>query len=398
MAELRQNTWTLDQWYDQDVAGNANYSRITGSLFAWGNQNSPSTRNGALGLNDNTSRSSPTQVGTDTNWDWVYGSAAIKSNGTLWMTGCQNGESGNNNQGNLGQNDLTSRSSPVQVGTENTWKSVCVTGGTRATKTDGTLWFWGYTSNGQSGLNQGSSAPNALSSPTQVGTDTDWDQVFTGGGGLTGCFKNDGSLYMWGNNTRGQLGLNDVVKRSSPTQVAGTWKSSVCSSSYAVTNCARSDGTIWSWGDNEYGELGHNSTNAGTSSPTQIASGVTTWKSLTTGSAATLAIKTDGTMWSWGTNSNGKGMVDPAQRTSSPTQIGTDSTWNYVNSGGDWSMASKTDGTIWMAGIQEFGQLGNNVGGTTQNLSSPIQLPGTDWVVRNCFGGNGLTPKAKKAD
>ena len=91
-------------------------------------------------------------------------------------------------------------------------------------------------------------------------------------------------------------------------------------------------------------------------------------------------------------------MVDPAQRTSSPTQIGTDSTWNYVNSGGDWSMASKTDGTIWMAGIQEFGQLGNNVGGTTQNLSSPIQLPGTDWVVRNCFGGNGLTPKAKKAD
>ena len=396
MAELRQNTWTLDQWYDQDVAGNANYSRITGSLFAWGNQQSPSTRNGALGLNDNTSRSSPTQVGTDTNWDWVYGGAAIKSNGTLWMTGCQNGESGNNNQGNLGQNDLTSRSSPVQVGTENTWKSVCSGGGTRATKTDGTLWYWGYPSNGQSGRNEPSNTK--YSSPTQIGSGTDWDRVFTGGGGHTGCFKTDGSLYMWGNNTRGQLGQNDIVKRSSPTQVPGTWKSSVCSSSYAVTNCARSDGTIWSWGDNEYGELGHNSTNAGTSSPTQIASGVTTWKSLTTGNAATLAIKTDGTMWSWGTNSNGKGMVDPAQRTSSPTQIGTDSTWNYVNSGADWSMASKTDGTIWMAGIQEFGQLGNNVGGTTQNLSSPIQLPGTDWVVRNCFGANSLTPKAKKAD
>ena len=395
MAELRQNTWTLDEWYDQDVAGNANYSRLTGSLFAWGNQNNPSTRNGALGLNDNISRSSPTQVGTDTNWDWVYGSAAIKSNGTLWMTGCQNGESGNNNQGNLGQNDLTSRSSPVQVGTENTWKSVCTGGGTRATKTDGTLWFWGYPSNGQSGRNEPSNTK--YSSPTQIGSGTDWDRVFTGGGGHTGCFKTDGSLYMWGNNTRGQCGNNTSVKISSPTQVPGTWKPSVCSSSYAVTNCARSDGTIWSWGDNEYGELGHNSTNAGTSSPTQIASGVTTWKSLTTGNAATLAIKTDGTMWSWGTNSNGKGMVDPAQRTSSPTQIGTDSTWNYVNSGADWSMASKTDGTIWMAGIQEFGQLGNNVGGTTQNLSSPIQLPGTDWVVRNCFGGNGLQPKAKKA-
>ena len=91
MAELRQNTWELDQWYAQDVAGDVAYDAIDpGKLFAWGNQQSPSTRNGALGLNDNTSRSSPTQVGTNT-----------------------------------------------------TWKSVCTGGGTRATKTDGTLWFWG---------------------------------------------------------------------------------------------------------------------------------------------------------------------------------------------------------------------------------------------------------------
>ena len=103
-------------------------------------------------------------------------------------------------------------------------------------------------------------------------------------------------------------------------------------------------------------------------------------------------------MYGWGQNTNGKCMLNTGDKFSSPTQVGTDSNWAYVNSGGDWSMASKTDGTIWMAGIQEFGQLGNNVGGTTQNLSSPIQLPGTNWVVRDCFGGNGLRPKAKKSD
>ena len=397
MAELRQNTWTLDQWYDQDVAGNANYSRLTGSLWAWGNNNNPSSISGALGLNDTTQYSSPRQVGTDTNWQWVYSNAAIKSNGTLWVSGAQGGESGANNQGNLGQNNLTGYSSPVQVGTENTWKSVCTGGGMRATKTDGTLWFWGYASNGLSGLNTPSTQPSALSSPTQIGTDADWDRVFTGGGGHTGCFKTDGSLYMWGNNTRGQLGQNDIVKRSSPTQIPGTWTSTLCSSSYAVTYCARSDGTIWSWGDNEYGELGHNSTNAGTSSPTQIASGVTTWKSITTGSAATLATKTDGTMWAWGSNTNGKCMLNPTDRRSSPTQVGTDSTWNYVNSGADWSMASKSDGTIWMAGINEFGQIGNNSPASNTNYSSPIQLPGTNWVVRNCFGGGGKSVKAKQA-
>ena len=391
MAATEKGVWDVQEVRDKQLASEWLYDGLDpGKLFGWGNNTS-----GQLGLNDNVRRSSPTQVGTDTTWQWIYGTAAIKNDGTLWMSGLQNGESGSNNQGNLGQNNLTSRSSPVQIpGT--TWKSVCTSGGTRATKTDGTLWYWGYPSNGQSGLNQPSSQPSALSSPTQIGTDADWDRVFTGGGGHTGCFKTDGTLYMWGNNTRGQCGNNTSVKISSPTQVPGTWTSTLCSSSYAVTYCARSDGTLWSWGDNEYGELGHNSTSAGVSSPAQVASDVTTWKSITTGDAATLATKTDGTMYGWGTNSNGKCMLDPNGRRSSPVQVGTDSNWNYVNSGSKVSMASKTDGTIWMAGQQEFGQLGNNVA-PVQNLSSPIQLPGTNWMVRNCFGGNGTSLKAKQS-
>ena len=395
MAELRQNTWILDEWYAQDVAGNANYSRLTGELFVWGRQSVPAGVNGSLGLNDNSDYSSPKQVGTDTNWQWVYGGAAIKSDGTLWMTGGQQGSSGANDQGNLGLNDTVSRSSPTQVGTNNTWKSVCTSGGTRATKTDGTLWFWGFGANGTSGLNQNESADNAISSPPQIGTEADWDRVFTGGGGHTGCFKTDGTLWMWGNNTKGQCGNNTVARLSSPTQLPGTWTSTLCSSSYAVTYCARSDGTIWSWGDNEYGELGHNDT-VQRSSPCQIASNVTTWKSITTGAAATLATQTDGTMWGWGQNTNGKCMLNTGDKRSSPTQVGTDTNWAYVNSGQDWSMASRTDGTIWMAGLNEYGQIGNGQSNMT-TYSSPIQLPGTNWAVRNCFGGNSIRPKAKQS-
>ena len=386
--------WDLQQVRDKQLASEWSYQALDpGKVFAWGLQSTPAARNGSLGLNDTSNYSSPKQVGTDTDWLWVYTGAAIKSDGTLWMTGGQQGSAGANDQGNLGLNDTISRSSPTQVGTDTTWKSVGTGGGTRATKTDGTLWWWGYGANGQSGMNFNEPS-NQRSSPVQIGTDTDWDKVFTGGGGSTGCFKTDGTLYMWGNNTRGNLGLNDTDKRSSPTQVPGTWKPDVCSSSYAVTHCARSDGTIWSWGDNEYGELGHNDRTQ-RSSPCQIASDVTSWKSLTTGNAATLATKTDGTMYGWGTNSNGKCMLADGRK-SSPTQVGSDSTWNYVNSGADWSMASKTDGTIWMAGINEFGQIGNNQSNMT-NYSSPIQLPGTNWVVRNCFGGNGHAPKAKQS-
>ena len=66
MAELRQNTWTLDEWYAQDVAGQVSY-KFGGSLYTWGYGSG-----GRLGHNDNTSRSSPTQVGTTTDWKYLH--------------------------------------------------------------------------------------------------------------------------------------------------------------------------------------------------------------------------------------------------------------------------------------------------------------------------------------
>ena len=115
-----------------------------------------------------------TQVGTDTTWGTdfkqisaSYGTLFIKTNGTLWSWG-------NNSHGQLGQNSPTNshRSSPTQVGTDTTWSDVSGSGFKRkiAIKTDGTLWSWGYNNFGTLGQN----SRVYLSSPTQVGTATNW--------------------------------------------------------------------------------------------------------------------------------------------------------------------------------------------------------------------------------
>ena len=165
MAELRQNTWVLDEWYDQDVAGNVSYSASgdAGNLFSMGYNNG-----GDLGQNNRTKYSSPVQI--PGSWTDVGG---VKSDGTLWSWGY-------NGIGGLGQNDLVHRSSPVQIGAGTDWyeayglidnantEKECL-----AIKTNGTLWAWGYNHHGQFGFNNVTS----YSSPIQIGSETDWVQA-----------------------------------------------------------------------------------------------------------------------------------------------------------------------------------------------------------------------------
>tara|TARA_R100001594_G_scaffold135760_1_gene177693 strand:+ start:23 stop:1192 length:1170 start_codon:yes stop_codon:yes gene_type:complete len=371
---LNQNTWTLNNWYDQDVAGNVSYSGPgdPGSLWAWGQNN-----NGDLAQGNTTDpRSSPVQIGSETNWLVIacgQTKGGIKTDGTLWSWGYNQG-------GQLGQNSRTSRSSPIQIpGT--TWKTVSLSFPSLATKTDGTLWTWGHDINGSLGINE---EGERYSSPVQI-PGTDWDVVIEGNNHGQGAIKTDGTLWVWGNNHRGQLGQNNLTKRSSPVQIPGDWKVSsyvsYVSCSYSTTNAIKSDGTLWGWGDNEYGETGDNS-NTIRSSPVQIGSD-TTWKQVNQRGGRGMAVKTDGTLWGWGTNSFGALGLNDDNKYSSPVQVGSGTDWDLVVQGNDFSLATKTDGTLWASGIQEVGQLGNNVGGTSVCLSSPVQIPGTDWMLAN---------------
>ena len=344
-----------------------------GQLWTWGNN-----QYGILGQNSEVQYSSPVQI-PGINWktlvtgggDNAYRAAAIKVDGTLWNWG-------RNSNGELGVNNRTHYSSPVQIpGT--TWKHISSRGAVIATKTDNTLWSWG--SNWQGALGQNGAGSADKSSPTQI-PGTTWStsnkHSISNGAGTCLAIKTDGTLWAWGGNNEGQLGQNEPgsLDRSSPVQVGDdtTW---AAVSAFTYANIAtKTDGTLWSWGLNQNGQLGQND-RTHYSSPTQVGTD-TTWGILNTSCSryGVAAIKTDGTLWQWGKSTNGgMGIGNNASR-SSPTQVpGT--TWKEVGIGDDGSrIAVKTDGTLWTWGDNAQGQGGQN---NETEYNSPVQVPGIDW-------------------
>ena len=307
--------------------------KVDGTLWTWGYNDK-----GELGQNNRTNYSSPVQI-PGTTWNDITGVdslvLATKTDGTMWTWG-------RDSQGSLAQNDDgVARSSPVQIpGTS--WSKVICNG---AIRTDGTLWLWGFNGYGQLGQNTagpGGGVATSVSSPVQLGSATNWANAHSGANNNNFAVNTDGELWVWGRNIYGQLGLNtpsgDNVGRSSPTQVPGT---------------------TWSSGDGK------------------LAAGLF-------GGAA--AIKTDGTLWTWGYNKDGmlglnQGTGGGDYSRSSPTQVGTGTDWDTITSSLYGYIANKTDGTLWAWGGNGNGRLAQNTPGNT-NYSSPTQIPGTNWQGR----------------
>jgi alpha-tubulin suppressor-like RCC1 family protein len=335
-------------------------------LWTWGYTNS-----GQLGQNNAVDRSSPTQVGTGTNWSLIstgqYNDIATKTDGTLWTWGW-------NSSGQLGQNNrIDDKSSPVQVGTGTNWSQVSTGQSSNiATKTDGTLWTWGRNDRGQLGIN----SRLYRSSPTQVGTGTNWSLVSIGLYSAIAT-KTDGTLWTWGQNNNGQLGQNNLTYRSSPVQVGTGTNWSLVSIGGQSTIATKTDGTLWTWGWNTDGQLGIGS-RLSRSSPTQV--GVATnWSKVSEGVYSNMATKTDGTLWTWGFNNIGQLGLNDLNSRSSPTQVGATTNWSQISFGYFNTIATKTDGTLWTWGLNNRGQLGEN---DTINRSSPVQVgTGTNWSL-----------------
>ncbi len=356
-----------------------------GGLWNWGNNGS-----GRLGDNTSVNKSSPVQtIAGGTNWRQVScGSAnhtaAVKTDGTLWLWGY-------NIYGQLGENTITDKSSPVQtIAGGTTWRQVATgSSHTAAIKTDGTLWSWGYNSTGQLGDN----TITNKSSPVQtVVGGNNWRQV-AAGVSHTAAIKTDGTLWLWGVNNNGQLGDNTITDKSSPVQtIAGgtNWRQVAACNYY--TAAIKTDGTLWSWGYNVNGQLGDNTT-ASKSSPVQTIAGGTNWRQVSCGSYHTAAIKTDGTLWTWGNDFYGQLGNNTTTAKSSPVQTVTGGTnWRQVACGTYHTAAIKTDGTLWSWGYNVNGQLGDN---TTTDKSSPVQtiVGGTNW--RQVSSGNYHTAATK---
>jgi alpha-tubulin suppressor-like RCC1 family protein len=188
-------------------------------MWSWGDGS-----NGRTGQGDESDRNSPCQIGALTTWSKIHthyqSGYAIKTDGTLWSWG-------GNAYGELGLGDRTYRSSPVQVGSDTNWSNIGCAGTEAALglKTDGTLWSWGINDNGQLGLGD----TTHRSSPCQIGSLTTWAVLNRPGyalGNSSAAIKSDGTLWVWGRNSSGQLGLGDRTDRSSPVQVGSSsgWK------------------------------------------------------------------------------------------------------------------------------------------------------------------------------
>lgn len=237
---------TATDWDIIDCGANTSLAiKTDGTLWVWGGNNE-----GQLGLGDLTQRLVPTQIGTDTDWIAINGAGqstyAIKSNGTLWGTGA-------NTDGQLGLGDNTQRLSFVQIGTDTNWSKVHVGFGAfaLAQKVDGSLWGTGNNQFGQLGQNNTAN----LNLFTQVGTATDWNK-FTTASSHSMAIKNDGTLYSWGRNNSGQLGLGDNSNRLVPTQVGSATNWYDVSGGDGFLLALNITGEIWSTGNNWAGQLG----------------------------------------------------------------------------------------------------------------------------------------------
>ncbi len=340
-----------------------------GNIWEWG-----SNHYGQLGTNDYTDRGTPFQLTTSGDWKSVSHSymstVALKNDGTRWGWG----------EGNqLGNGSTSPVHLPVQIGTDH-WKAIynglfTVYG----VKMDGTLWVWGTGIEGQFGNGTMPADPSLV--PVQAGPDTDWQFLAVGSHHTLGL-KNNGTLWSWGNNGVGQLGIDSTVSNFSIPQQIGTdsnWKTVSTKGGYSLA--LKSDGSLWAWGANEHGELGDGTT-IQRRSPVRIGNSFD-WKIITTATYdKSFAIKNDGSLWAWGKNEyGGLGDGTTIQRTS-PIQIGNDYDWKSIDCGALQCVAIKQDNSVWSWGGNHSGQLGNGTISASFTLTptmvmGPCSLLGT---------------------
>lgn len=318
---------------------------------------------------------------------------------------------GQNNWGQLGDNSNLQRTSPVLVnnGAATTaWRQVAVgeqfavgiRAGTGSATTGGTLWAWGLNNNGQ--LGQKNLVNSAV--PKQIGTDATWVAVSAGKFHVL-ALKADGTLWAWGRNSEGQLGDTTVLGRQEPVKVGGTDKTNTAtwlafSAGGTHSMGIQKDGTLWTWGDNSYGQLG-NASSGSTPVPTPAKIGGATYNVVAAGASHSLAIATNGTLWAWGSNSNGQ-LGNNASGSGSPTvgnvtaprQVTQDADWNLVAAGGLHTLAVRKDGTLWAWGANSDGQLGDGSG--SDDVLSPKQI-GLERTWTSISAGDGHSA-ALKAD
>ncbi|MEW6330692.1 MAG: DUF5050 domain-containing protein [Pseudomonadota bacterium] len=258
---------------------------------------------------------------------------------------------------------------------------------TLAIKNDGTVWTWGNNSSGQ--LGDGTTSNRFT--PVQVAGLTGVKAVAAGGDndpanqGHGIALKNDGTVWTWGRNVEGQLGDGSFSNRNAPVQVSGLTGVTSIAGGAEHTIALKGDGTVWTWGSNIYGQLGDGAEplmRINRSSPVQVV-GLTGVIAIASGAFHSIALKNDGTVWTWGENS--QGMLGDGTTTDSSTPVQVNGLTGVTAIAGGWihTVALKNDGTVWTWGDNLQGELGD---GTFTDSLIPVQVSGLTGVTAIAAG------------
>lgn len=243
----------------------------------------------------------------------------------------------------------------------------------------GTLWSWGRNNSGQLGTGQNSSTINLT--PKQIGTESNWSKI-SAGNAHNLAIKTDGTLWAWGRNSDGQIGMgSNASSFNTPQQIGTDTDWAFISAGDEFSLAIKTNGTLWAWGDNFFGQLGDTSTDD-RNAPVQIGL-ATNWSIVSAGTQHALGLKTNGELWAWGTNNTARFSSTLPSFSYVPIQMGTDTDWSKVVAARDHGVALKTNGTFWTWGSNATGQLGD---GTTVDKTSPINIASLNGALKIAKG------------
>jgi alpha-tubulin suppressor-like RCC1 family protein len=362
---------TSPEWIHIAAGGNVTCGiREGNTLWCWG-----AGAYGALGNGQTGNETLPAQVTKPATAGWTsitHGGGhgcAIRTGGSLWCWGY-------NGQGELGTG-TGNVDTPHQVKSPATTGWTAVSAGpnqTCATRSDGTLWCWGYNGDGQLGIGTTTrhNMPQQVTSPAATG----WASV-SAGFSYTCATRTDGSLWCWGDNLEGQLGDSTTANSTLPMQVAlpaaTGWATVAAGGNH--TCATRTDSSLYCWGDNLYGEVGTGSTTAQFETPQQVVSPATTgWASPVSGEFHTCA-RRGGDLYCWGANSSGQLGIGSTTGANVPERVTVPSAtgWSLITAGDFHSCATHTGKLLYCWGNNAQGQLGL---GTTTSEDTPQQVTG----------------------
>lgn len=212
---------------------------------------------------------------------------------------------------------------------------------------------------------------------SQAGTGC-WRMVSAGENFSLGI-KMDGTLWGWGQNSNKLgLGIGNLADQNLPVQIGTDTDWMTVSAGYVHSLAVKTNGTLWSWGNGQFGQLGNGIFNSATANVTQVGT-ATDWLEVSAGNRFSLAIKTNGTLWSWGLNSTGQLGQNNVVNLNLPAQVGTASNWLRIDAGHQHALAVDSLGFMYAWGNNTFGQLGD---GTNTNSLIPILITSANnWLL-----------------